>query len=61
MSIGSPIPRGAICRGVGHDVVQIRYDAPTSPDKLMNSYTHSVELGQARHLSLTKGCGWSTS
>lgn len=49
-------PQGRNMRqGVGHDVVQIRYDAPTSPDKLMNSYTHSVELGQAAIFPLDEG------
>ncbi|HBG00053.1 MAG TPA: hypothetical protein DDW87_00560, partial [Firmicutes bacterium] len=49
-------PQGRNMRqGVGHDLVQIRYDAPTSPDKLMNSYTHSVQLGQATIVSLEDG------
>ncbi len=49
-------PQGRNMRqGVGHDVVQIRYDAPTSADKLMNSYTHSVQLGQAEIVPLENG------
>ena len=39
----------------GQEVVQIRYDAPTSPDKLMSSYTHSVQLGQAEILPIDSG------
>ena len=35
--------------------VVIRYDAPTSPDKLMNSYTHSVQLGQAEIVTIENG------
>lgn len=41
--------------GVGQDVVQIRYDSPTSPDKLMDSWTHSVQLGQASVVPLPDG------
>lgn len=41
--------------GVGQDVVQIRYDTPTTPDKLMDSWTHSVLLGQAFIKSLPNG------
>ena len=41
--------------GVGQDVVQIRYDSPTSPDKLMDSWTHSVQLGQASVIPLPDG------
>lgn len=49
-------PQGRNMRqGMGHDVVQIRYDAPTSPDKLMNSHTHSVQLGQVQIIPLENG------
>ncbi len=42
-------------QGIAHDVIQIRYDAPTSPDKLMNSYAHSVQLGQANIFPIAGG------
>lgn len=49
-------PQGRNMRAaVAQDVVQIRYDAPTSPDKLMDSYTHSVQLGQAQIIPLPEG------
>src|SRR5690606_13139734 len=41
--------------GVGQDVLQLRYDAPTSPDKLMDSWAHSVQLGQAEIIPLGDG------
>jgi hypothetical protein len=41
--------------GAGRDVLQIRYDTPTAPDKLMDSYTHSVQLGQAEIVPMPSG------
>ena len=49
-------PQGRSMRhGVGQDVLQLRYDAPTSPDKLMDSWAHSVQLGQAEIIPLGDG------
>lgn len=42
-------------QGTAQDVLQIRYDTPTSPDKTMDSYTHSVQLGQARIVPIKDG------
>ena len=42
-------------QSTAHDVIQIRYDTPTSPDKQMDSYNHSVQLGQAEIIRIEGG------
>lgn len=42
-------------QSIAHDVIHIRYDTPTSPDKQMDSYNHSVQLGQAEIIPIEGG------